>query len=318
MVEDNWIWEILVCPECTGPLRRSSSDAKLSCLNPACGYQSDYQGRCLNLLPRHLDRHQIAENDYRLKHLDRFASLFPWMDSQTYQQFKLLNILTYYSFTSQYFFFRDHFVQRYPLQGRGLEIGGSFGQASDFIKFFYPHTQMVASDVAPYNVQMGVALADWLGWQTDYYVMADAERLPFKAASFDFIFSSGMLHHLGNLNQALQQGHQALRPGGRWYIVNELSIGRLPRWYWNSSLGQKGQQARSAGIRENSYTLKEWEDYFGQASFRIVEMEFHRDPKHKMESWPRAAYYALISRLPERLLKLGLPCEVNFVLEKVE
>lgn len=317
MAEDNWIWEIIACPECAGPLRQSPGDGTLACANPACGFRSNYHRRWLNLLPRQLDQHQIAENDYRLKHLDRFAKIFPWMDAGTYQRFKLLNILTYYSLTSQYFFFRDHFAQRYSLEGRGLEIGASFGQASDFIKLFYPHTQMVASDVAPYSVQMGVALAEWLGWNTDYFVMADAERLPFIAGSFDFIFSSGMLHHLGNLNHALQQGYQVLRPGGRWYIVNELSIGGLPRLFWNSSLGQKGQQARNVGIRENSYTLNEWVSFFEQASFRIVEMKFHRDPNHKMESWTRAAYYALISRLPERLIRLGIPCEVNFVLEKL-
>ena len=125
-----------------------------------------------------------------------------------------------------------------------------------------------------------------------------------------------MLHHLGDLEKALSQGSKVLKSGGRWYIINELSIGKLPRLYWNSRFGQKGQQAESAAIRENSYTIQEWTKYFGGSSFRIVDMQFHRDPNHKMESWSRAAYYALISHLPERLIKVGFPCEVTFTLEK--
>lgn len=238
------------------------------------------------------------------------------MNTDQARRYRLLNQITYYAFTSQYFYFRDDFSKRYRLEGRGLEIGGALGQMSGFIKLFYPATQMVTSDVAPFNLELGMELADLLGFETDYFVMADAERLPFKPETFDFICSSGMLHHLGNLPLALQKGRAVLRAGGRWYIINELGIGSLPRLIWNSQLGQKGRWADDTGIRENSYTLKEWQAFFSNQGFRIVEQRYHRNPKHKLLSWPRAFYYAVIAKLPVWMIELGIPSEVNFVLEK--
>jgi hypothetical protein len=130
------------------------------------------------------------------------------------------------------------------------------------------------------------------------------------------MFSSGMLHHLGDIQRALAGGYALLKPGGRWYIVNELSIGSIARSFWNSSWGEKGKWAEKTGIRENSYTLREWLHFFEQQNFQILEVHFHRNTKHKLLNWSRAAYYAFISKLPSLFMKMGVPCEVNFVLEK--
>jgi len=43
---------------------------------------------------------------------------------------------------------------------------------------------------------------------------ADAERLPFKDASFDVVYGSSILHHL-DLSVALRSVHRVLRPGGQ-------------------------------------------------------------------------------------------------------
>jgi SAM-dependent methyltransferase len=314
--QPDWIWDIICCPECSGPLRPGEQVDQILCGNPACGFASHRQGRLLNLLPKALDQHQQAENAFRERINQQRADEVIQMSADQLRRYRLLNQITYYAFTSQYFIFRDTFSKQYSLQGRGLEIGGAMGQLSGFVRLFYPNTQMVASDVAPFNLELGIELAELLGFETEYFVMADAERLPFQPESFDFICSSGMLHHLGNLPQALQHGRAALKPNGRWYSVNELAIGGLPRLIWNSRLGQKGRWADDTGIRENSYTLKEWQAFFKDQGFRIVDQRFHRNPKHKLLSWPRALYYALIARLPSGLIRMGIPCEVNFVLEK--
>ncbi|MEI7768743.1 MAG: class I SAM-dependent methyltransferase [Chloroflexales bacterium] len=311
-----WIWDILVCPECGASLHDTAGDGRLSCTSASCGFHSSYAGRVFNLLPRELDRFQRAEDAWRKGHFDQLARSVPQMSPGQYETFKLLNVITYYAFTSQFFFFRDYFAQTHTLRGRGLEIGGASGQLSGFVKLFYPETEMVATDVAPINVAMGAELADLLRFGTDCLATVDAERLPFRRESFDFLCSSGMLHHLGDMRQALRQGHTVLKPGGRWYVVNELAIGSLPRAFWNSRLGAKGQWAEVTGIRENSYTLGEWHSHFAGAGFRIVDEYFNRNPRHKLLSWARSLYYATIARLPLALVKMGIPCEVNFVLEK--
>ena len=175
---------------------------------------------------------------------------------------------------------------------------------------------MVISDIAPINITSAEKLARFAGFGTDYFVLCDAEKLPFLPSSFDFLFSSAMLHHLGDLRRALRCGHTVLRPGGRWYVINELSIGTLPRLFWNSRWGAKGKWARQMKIHENSYTLPEWINFFENQNFTSEEMYFHRDPSHKLRDWTLSAYYALASRLPIPILKMGISCEVCFVLQR--
>jgi ubiquinone/menaquinone biosynthesis C-methylase UbiE len=312
----DWIWEILACPECGRAVEFGEGRPEICCSNESCGYVFRHDGRFFNLLPRVLDEHQAAEHAFRTKNIDRLDKKVAWMDEVQLAHYRLLNVATFYTFTSQYQFFRDIFAGRFDLQGRGLEIGGGTGHQSGFIKFFYPQTQMITSDVAPINLERGLGLAEMLGFTTDYFVLADAERIPFQPESFDFLFSSGMLHHLGDLPRALAAGYQALKPAGRWYVINELSIGSLARWFWNGRWGKKGQVARQTGIRENSYTFQEWRRFFLAQGFEIVDVFFPTASRYKLVSWSNALYYALIDKLPTALLKMGLPCEVNFVLEK--
>jgi ubiquinone/menaquinone biosynthesis C-methylase UbiE len=316
VVQPDWLWSIIICPECGGPLVRGEEAGKFVCANRHCGFSSEQIGRVFNLLPRMLDQQQIAENTWRKNQLEKLARLAPHMNESQRATFMALDSVTGYLFTSQYAFFRDYFVRAHALRGRGLEIGGGTGHCSGFIKLFYPGIDMVTSDVAPINMELAEKLARRLQFATDYFVLADAQKLPFIPDCYDFIFSSGMLHHVGDLPRTLKSGYKVLKPGGRWYVINELSIGSIPRAYWNSRWGSKGKWGRMAGIRENSYTFKEWIRFFEAARFTIVDVKFHTNPKHKLQNWSRAAYYALISRLPAFALKLGIPCEVNFVLEK--
>lgn len=44
--------------------------------------------------------------------------------------------------------------------------------------------------------------------------VGDAERLPFDAASFDLVYSYGVLHHTPDTPQAIREVRRVLRPGG--------------------------------------------------------------------------------------------------------
>lgn len=48
-----------------------------------------------------------------------------------------------------------------------------------------------------------------------YFLQADISRLPFKAKSFDFIYSLGVLHHTPNPKGAFQALVRFLKPGGK-------------------------------------------------------------------------------------------------------
>jgi SAM-dependent methyltransferase len=312
----DWILDIVCCPECGSDLQTGSNPSRISCQSHNCDFCTSREGPFLDLLPEKLDRFQKAENQIRSKSIESLEITFDRLEKSDLKTLNLVDIITDFRFTSQFRFFRDYFFPRHRLSGRGLEIGGAAGQQSGFIRLFYPDTEVVTSDIAPINMAVALELAELLRFRTDYFVLANAERLPFKPDSFDFLFSSGMLHHLGNPVQGILAAKSALKPGGKWYIVNELSIGSLPRLFWNSRYGQKGRWGIQAGVHEKSYRLTEWKQMFEENGFSICEIHFHRVAQHKLLSWPRAAYYAFISRLPELFIRLGLPCEVNFVLEK--
>lgn len=48
---------------------------------------------------------------------------------------------------------------------------------------------------------------------------ADAERLPFDDASFDLVFSWGVIHHTTNMDQALRELVRVCRPGGEIVLM---------------------------------------------------------------------------------------------------
>src|SRR5204863_31465 len=51
----------------------------------------------------------------------------------------------------------------------------------------------------------------------------DAEALPFDDASFDLVFGHAVLHHLPDLEQAFEEFHRVLRPGGTLAFAGEPS-----------------------------------------------------------------------------------------------
>jgi ubiquinone/menaquinone biosynthesis C-methylase UbiE len=48
---------------------------------------------------------------------------------------------------------------------------------------------------------------------------ADAEKLPFPDASFDFVWSWGVIHHSSRFESCLAEIARVLRPGGRFFLM---------------------------------------------------------------------------------------------------
>ena len=61
------------------------------------------------------------------------------------------------------------------------------------------------------------------------FVLADSQHLPFVDGAFGFIHSSGVLHHIPNIESAVEEIHRVLGPGGKASIMvyNQSSWG-----YW--------------------------------------------------------------------------------------
>jgi ubiquinone/menaquinone biosynthesis C-methylase UbiE len=51
------------------------------------------------------------------------------------------------------------------------------------------------------------------------FINADAQKLPFRAESFDTIWSLGVLHHVPDIELALSEIERVLKPGGKLFLM---------------------------------------------------------------------------------------------------
>src|SRR5207302_3127225 len=92
-----------------------------------------------------------------------------------------------------------------------------------------------------------------LGRPPEQIVQATALELPFAAASFEYVYSIGCLHHTGDLSRAVAEVHRVLRPGGYAVVMlyNHHSLRRLARRAARGTHGRLagGHDANLAGER---------------------------------------------------------------------
>lgn len=88
-----------------------------------------------------------------------------------------------------------------------LEIGAG---TSQFLKLFEDENQVVALDICADLLKQNKTKAK--------LVVADAENLPFADQSFDFIYVTGVLHHLEDQKKALLGIKRVLKKNGQVFI----------------------------------------------------------------------------------------------------
>ena len=97
-----------------------------------------------------------------------------------------------------------------------LEIGVGLG--ADHQRFAEAGARLVGVDLTERAVaHTGQRLAA-MGLRSKLQT-ADAENLPFDAASFDIVYSWGVLHHSPNTSKAIDEVWRVLRPGGSTRIM---------------------------------------------------------------------------------------------------
>lgn len=92
-----------------------------------------------------------------------------------------------------------------------LEIGVGLG--SDHYSFAVNGNAMTALDLSREHLKSTVLHLSLEGLSTNA-VYGDAESMPFQNATFDVVYSFGVLHHTPNTERAFAEIHRVLRPGG--------------------------------------------------------------------------------------------------------
>lgn len=145
----------------------------------------------------------------------------------------------------------------------------------------------------------------------------DAERMEFPDASFDFIWTWGVIHHSSNTEQILREMRRVLRPGGRgvimvyhrsffyYYIFNGMFRGILGGGLLKVRSLHKLVQLHTDGAIARFYTEREWrslvEHYFVLEDIRI------KGQKAELFPFPASCFKdVLMGAIPNALCRFVL------------
>jgi ubiquinone/menaquinone biosynthesis C-methylase UbiE len=99
---------------------------------------------------------------------------------------------------------------------RVLEIGGGMG--TDLVQFA-KHGAIV-TDVDLSSGHLALAKENFrLRALNGTFVHHDAETLPFPDASFDVVYSNGVIHHTPNTQRVVDEIYRVLKPGGKAIVM---------------------------------------------------------------------------------------------------
>lgn len=157
-----------------------------------------------------------------------------------------------------------------------LEIGVGMGS----------HAALIAPRVLSYT---GIDLTDYAVKMTTermrvFQINADirqmdAEKLQFPDASFDFVWSWGVIHHSSNTLQILQEIHRVLKPGGsavimvyhrgwwNYYTVGVLALGIIRGGFFRYRSLARVVQAQTDGALARYYSERSWVALVGKLFF---------------------------------------------------
>ena len=99
---------------------------------------------------------------------------------------------------------------------RVLEIG--CGMGTDGAQFAKAGANYTGIDLTDAAVELARKRFQVSGLKGEFRV-ADAERLDFPDASFDLVYSHGVLHHTPDIEAAVREIHRVLKPGGRALVM---------------------------------------------------------------------------------------------------
>lgn len=99
---------------------------------------------------------------------------------------------------------------------RVLEIGCGLG--TDGAQFAKAGACYTGVDLTEAAVELARRRFELFGLEGDFRT-ADAENLDFADASFDLVYSHGVLHHTPDTERAVREIHRVLRPGGRAVVM---------------------------------------------------------------------------------------------------
>ena len=140
-----------------------------------------------------------------------------------------------------------------------LEIGCGNGNGTKLIKKYFHPLHITAIDLDEKMIQIAQRT---IHDETTTFQIMDASKLDFPNESFDAIFDFGIIHHIPNWKECIEELRRVLKEGGK-LILAEYSL--------ETFSGFPGKLYRSllAHPYEQMFTIREFVQHLENAEFEI-------------------------------------------------
>src|SRR3954469_7162486 len=128
-----------------------------------------------------------------------------------------------------------------------LEIGCGLG--TDGAQFARAGAEYTGIDLTEAAIDLARRRFSLFGLQGEFRV-SDAENLDFADASFDLVYSHGVLHHTPDIAAAVHEIHRVLKPGGRAVVM------LYHRGSYNYRVGIRVLRRAGAGLLRSENGIK--------------------------------------------------------------
>ncbi len=190
---------------------------------------------------------------------------------------------------------------------RLLEIG--CGMGTDLLQFARGGARVTGVDLTPRSVEISRRHFQIYNAPGDF-LLTDGEQLPFPDATFDVVYSNGVLHHTPNTADAIREVHRVLKPGG---IARVMLYYRHSLNYWGEMILHRGVLRGELFKRSPEEIMSRWVEYSEQEGRPLVKVysrsqarDLFRDYKtveFAVEQMIRAELHFLDPLVPDSLFK---------------
>jgi ubiquinone/menaquinone biosynthesis C-methylase UbiE len=137
-----------------------------------------------------------------------YGDTFALYDAATFDQFK--------GFLERRLAAND--ITHHDIEGKRCLDAGCGGGRASILLLDMGAAEVVGVDLSARNVATCTRIARERGHANAHFRQCNLLDLPFEDASFDVVFSNGVLHHTQDPDQALWEVARVLRTGGRFWL----------------------------------------------------------------------------------------------------
>ncbi len=178
----------------------------------------------------------------------------------------------------------------------------------------YPNVRkVVASDLTPEMLVEARTLAKERGCENMDFVAADAERLPFRTASYDRVVCRIAPHHFPDVREALSEMVRVTRPGGKVGIIDSV----VPEDPALDAFLNGIEKVRDPS-HVRSYRLEEWITFLKEAGLFLLHVSCAWK-EHPFQEWvSRTGRPEAVQREVEEMFLTAFPRARSFYRVRTE